>query len=116
LAHGTHAARENILMFRKTCVNAFLFVLNSINLIEILYKDCLLNIPCRFSLHSALHVINNISQVVWLHLGFEVLTAVVIKGAIFWDMTPCSPLKINRRFGGTYYLHLQNSACRLLSR
>jgi hypothetical protein len=27
---------------------------------------------------------------------------VVMKIAIFWDMTPCSPLKNNLRFGGTY--------------
>jgi hypothetical protein len=26
---------------------------------------------------------------------------------IFWDITPCSPLRINRRFRGTYRLHLQ---------
>jgi hypothetical protein len=26
-------------------------------------------------------------------VGFEVLTAVVMKGSIFWDITPCSPLK-----------------------
>jgi hypothetical protein len=26
---------------------------------------------------------------------------------IFWDITPCSPLRINRRFGGTYRLHLR---------
>jgi hypothetical protein len=25
--------------------------------------------------------------------GFEVLTSVVIKSTIFWDITPCSPLK-----------------------
>jgi hypothetical protein len=36
--------------------------------------------------------------------GFEVLTAVVMKGTIFWDITPCSPLSVNRRFGGTYRL------------
>jgi hypothetical protein len=29
------------------------------------------------------------------------------KSIIFWDMTPCSPLGVNRRFGGTYRLHLQ---------
>jgi hypothetical protein len=39
--------------------------------------------------------------------GFEVLTAVVMKSTIFWDITPCSPLKVNRRLGGTYRLHLQ---------
>jgi hypothetical protein len=37
----------------------------------------------------------------------EVLTAVVMKSNIFWNITPCSPLKINRSFGGTYHLHLQ---------
>jgi hypothetical protein len=29
-----------------------------------------------------------------------------------WDITPCSSLKVNRRFGGTYRLHLQ---CRRIS-
>jgi hypothetical protein len=26
---------------------------------------------------------------------------------IFWDITPCSPLSVNRRFGGTYPLHFR---------
>jgi hypothetical protein len=30
-----------------------------------------------------------------------------MKNTIFWDITPCSPLKVNRRFGGTYHLHLK---------
>jgi hypothetical protein len=42
-----------------------------------------------------------------IYVGFEVFTAVVMKSIIFWDMTPCSPLSVNRRFGGTYRLHLQ---------
>jgi hypothetical protein len=25
-----------------------------------------------------------------------------MKSCIFWDITPCSPFKVNRRFGGTY--------------
>jgi hypothetical protein len=33
-----------------------------------------------------------------------------LKSAIFRDITPCSPLSVNRHFGGTY------SACHLLSR
>jgi hypothetical protein len=41
------------------------------------------------------------------YLGFEVLTAVVMKSTIFWDITACSPLKANRRYGGIYCLHLQ---------
>jgi hypothetical protein len=40
-------------------------------------------------------------------VGFEVLTAVVMKSSIFWDKTPCSPLKPIRCFGGTRRLHLQ---------
>jgi hypothetical protein len=31
----------------------------------------------------------------------EVLTAVVMKISVFWDITPCSPLKPNWHFGGT---------------
>jgi hypothetical protein len=29
-----------------------------------------------------------------------------MKSATFWDITPCSPLKVNLRFGGTYRLNL----------
>jgi hypothetical protein len=39
-------------------------------------------------------------------VGFEVLTAAVMKSTIFWDIMPCSVLKINQRFGGTYRLHI----------
>jgi hypothetical protein len=35
-------------------------------------------------------------------LRYEVLTAVVMKDFIFWDITRYSPLKVNRRFGGIY--------------
>jgi hypothetical protein len=45
-------------------------------------------------------------------VGFEVLTAVVM-GSIFWDITPCSPSKFNRRYeehvticSACYLLHL----------
>jgi hypothetical protein len=41
-----------------------------------------------------------------MNVGFEVLTAVVMKTVIFLDIAPCSPY-INRSFGGTYHLHLQ---------
>jgi hypothetical protein len=40
-------------------------------------------------------------------VGFEVFTAVVMKSIIFWDVTPCSLLRCNRRFGETYRLYLQ---------
>jgi hypothetical protein len=55
----------------------------------------------------------NVRPCCWLNIallitfaGYEVFTAVVMKSIIFWDMTPCSPLSFNRRFGGTYHLHL----------
>jgi hypothetical protein len=34
--------------------------------------------------------------------GHEVLTAVIMKDFIFWDITRCSPLEVNRRFGWIY--------------
>jgi hypothetical protein len=53
----------------------------------------------------------------WSSVGFEILTAVVMKSIIFWDMTPCSSLSFNQRFGGTYHLHIQgqgNKFCLLV--
>jgi hypothetical protein len=35
-----------------------------------------------------------------------------LRSSIFWDTTPCSPLKVNRRFGRTYRLHLQGRRIR----
>jgi hypothetical protein len=33
-----------------------------------------------------------------------VLTELVMNISIQWDITPCSPLKMNQRFGGTHHL------------
>jgi hypothetical protein len=33
------------------------------------------------------------------HVGFEVLTPVVMKSCVSWDITQCSALKLNLRFG-----------------
>jgi hypothetical protein len=41
---------------------------------------------------------------------FEVLTTVVIECSSFLDVMPCSSLKLNRCFGGTYSFHLQGSS------
>jgi hypothetical protein len=38
-------------------------------------------------------------------VGFEVLTAAVMKSYILCNITPRSPLKVNRRFGGDMFLH-----------
>jgi hypothetical protein len=40
-------------------------------------------------------------------VGFEVLTAVVMKSSIFWNIMSYSPLKVNRRFLRTCRLHFQ---------
>jgi hypothetical protein len=43
---------------------------------------------------------NNIRNVVIKFRGINVLTAVVMKSIVFRDVTPCSPVKVNWRFGG----------------
>jgi hypothetical protein len=40
------------------------------------------------------------------YVRFEVFTAVAMKNAVFWNVTPCGSCK-NRRVGGTYRLHCQ---------
>jgi hypothetical protein len=45
---------------------------------------------------------------------FYVLTAVVIKSSVFWDITPCGPFKVNPRFGETYLRFLLFHAVFLL--
>jgi hypothetical protein len=39
--------------------------------------------------------------------GFEVLTAVVMKNAIFWDIVLWIPLKVNKHFRGMCHLPFQ---------
>lgn len=46
------------------------------------------------------------------NVGIELLTALAIKCSCLCDTTPCSRLKIYRRFAGKYRLHLH---CRKLS-
>jgi hypothetical protein len=45
---------------------------------------------------------------IYINIGFEVLATMVTKISIVCDITPCNPLKFNRRFGGTCHLHLQS--------
>jgi hypothetical protein len=39
--------------------------------------------------------------------GFEVLTAVIMKSYIFWDIKPYNPLEVNGSFRGTFLLHFE---------
>jgi hypothetical protein len=40
-------------------------------------------------------------------VGFEVLTAVSTKMAVFWVVAPCSPVEVYQRFRGPCCLHHQ---------
>jgi hypothetical protein len=51
---------------------------------------------------------SSISTTFVFNVGFEGLTAVGMKRYRLWDITPCSLLKINRFFEGTYRLQLQS--------
>jgi hypothetical protein len=42
------------------------------------------------------------------HVRFDVFTEVTMKNAVFLDVAPCRSC-VNRRFGGTYRLHLRSS-------
>jgi hypothetical protein len=42
-----------------------------------------------------------------ISVGPKDLKAVRMSSSIYWDIWPCSPLKVNLRFEGTYRLHLQ---------
>jgi hypothetical protein len=42
------------------------------------------------------------------------LTAVVIRSSVCWDIRLCIMWEDNRRFGGTYLLHLQGISCCLI--
>jgi hypothetical protein len=35
------------------------------------------------------------------YIGFLVYSAVGMNSSVFWEMTPCSPLEVNLRFGET---------------
>jgi hypothetical protein len=69
------------------------------------FTDEILKPSCGLVMVTSL--VEEILQYNFTCLGFEVLTAVVMKSTIFWDITPRSPLSVNRRFAGTYRLHLQ---------
>jgi hypothetical protein len=46
----------------------------------------------------------------FIFFGFRVLTAVVAKNSIFFDVIPCCVVKVNRHIGGMY--RLLHQGCR----
>jgi hypothetical protein len=47
--------------------------------------------------------------------GYEVLTAVTIKSSVLWDIMLSSPIKVIRRFEGTYRHSLFDAYLMLVS-
>jgi hypothetical protein len=41
----------------------------------------------------------------------QVLTASSMKITAFWDVAPCSLVRVDRRFGGAYCLHHEGDEC-----
>jgi hypothetical protein len=70
----------------------------------------------QFSQNKALnwsYVWCEVCNLIWswtssVYVGFEVLTAVVMKNSTLWDIMERSSLKVNRCFGGTCRLLLQS--------
>jgi hypothetical protein len=44
----------------------------------------------------------------WIHINKQYKIRNKMKSFIYWDIKPYSPLKVNRRFGVTYSLYLQD--------
>jgi hypothetical protein len=42
-------------------------------------------------------------------MRFHVLLAMSRKMTIFWDVTPCSVVEVDQRFGSSYCLHHQDA-------
>jgi hypothetical protein len=59
---------------------------------------------CFKEIKSGRWIISKRSIIVLIYHGHALLD---LKSSIFWDITTCSPLKANRRFGGTCRFHLQ---------
>jgi hypothetical protein len=53
----------------------------------------------RLAVHIESQHVNSLQ-----YIGFEALIAVIITSRTFWHIKPCSPLKVNRRFGGQFCL------------
>jgi hypothetical protein len=125
----THGIRNTLFLRQKVEFNKrrFLVPANAVDtcvsLETLSCSCCLLSLPLPlpyFTLFEQVHKMNSqfwgcvsghpyISSLVllggfWRNVGFQVLTTMVIKSPVFWDIMPCIPLKLNRRFGGTYRL------------
>jgi hypothetical protein len=81
-----------------------------------IYIYCRLCRLCKINLRKKIIVLPcSKNEFLWnriLHVRFEVFTAVTMKNTVFWGVAPCRCSGLNRRFGGTYCLHLQGRKIR----
>jgi hypothetical protein len=57
-------------------------------------------------------LMSNLFKKIWkIKIFIKVLTAMAKKIYIFWIVTPCSPLKVNRNFRGRIFCLLSVSCC-----
>jgi hypothetical protein len=47
---------------------------------------------------------------IMLLLSIHMKMKIKLKGAVFWDVIPHNPVKVNQHFGGTCHLHLQGQS------
>jgi hypothetical protein len=78
------------------------FLNGFVNLIKLLWIRIFLGIRVNVELDYDSPVSDNLYNV-----GFAVVTSVVLKSTVCWDIAPYSPLKDNRCFKGKYLLPLQ---------
>jgi hypothetical protein len=43
----------------------------------------------------------------WVQFDPQADKIEIMKSSVFWDITPCSPLKVNQHFRGTCHFHFQ---------
>jgi hypothetical protein len=81
------------------------FLRHNSSYVSIFLKICAVpRIACSAVLCWSVHQRNLLStSEINLIVEFGVLTAVVTKRTIFWHITPCSPLKVNRQLATCFH-------------
>jgi protein subunit release factor A len=70
-----------------------------------LFAKELFDMYCNYITHKEWHM--QPADLQLSDLGLLKLKHYTCKSSVFWDITPCTALKVNQRFGGTCHLHLQ---------
>jgi hypothetical protein len=85
--------KVSTLLFRNK-----MFIFNVVTFVVVCLYDCAQK---RVLCEPTLHLIRLLSGRTFLHcVGFEVLTAVSTKMAVFWIVAPCSLVQVYQHFRG----------------